>query len=511
MAQAEARRRRGGRRGAAPPGAGDRYRRLVNPFEPPRVLDDDQVERIHQAALRVLADSGMRVLLPAAREAYASAGCAVDDDDLIVRFDPDRVGEALATAPAEFDLVPRNPERRVTMGGRHVALVPVGGPPHITDLDRGRRNGTLADFDDLVRLAQHFDVLHVFGPGVEPQDVPLEARHLQTTRSMVTLGDKVPFVYSRGRGQVADCFEVLRITHGAGEDEFAAAARCYTVINTNSPRQLDVPMCLGLMQFAEAMQVAVVTPFTLAGAMAPVTLAGALTLQHAEALGAITLSQIVRPGAPVVYGAFTSNVDMRSGAPAFGTPEAVKAAWASGQLARHIGLPWRSSGVSTSNTPDAQAGYETMMNMMGAALGGANMIIHAAGWLESGLAASPEKFVLDAEMCQMFAELFTAVSTSDEDVGVDAIAAVPPGGHFFGTEHTLARYATAFYEPVVFTRQNFEQWVEAGSPDAARRANAVWKRIVAEFEPPPLDDAVRAELDDYVARRTAAGGALPES
>ncbi len=506
MHEQRARRGRGGRHRAAGGSPTADYRRLANPFEPPRVLDDAQVETIHQAALRVLADSGMRVLLPAAREAYAAAGCVVDEDERIVRFDPDLVAEALATAPAEFDLVPRSPQRCVTMGGRHVALVPVGGPPHITDLDRGRRNGTLADFDDLVKLAQHFDVLHLFGPGVEPQDVPMEARHLEMTRSMLTLGDKAPFVYARGRGQVTDCFDMLRIVHGDLDEP-----RCYTVINTNSPRQLDVPMCLGLMQFAEAMQPSVVTPFTLAGAMAPVTLAGALTLQHAEALGAITLSQIVRPGAPVVYGAFTSNVDMRSGAPAFGTPEAVKAAWASGQLARHIGLPWRSSGVCTSNTPDAQAGYETMMNMLGAALGGANMIIHAAGWLESGLAASPEKFVLDAEMCQMFAELFRPVATSDDDVAVDAIDAVQPGGHFFGADHTLARYASAFYEPVVFTRQNYEQWAEAGSPDAARRANAVWKGIVAAFEPPPLDDAVRAELDDYVARRTAEGGALPES
>ncbi len=478
----------------------------MNPFEPPRVLDDEQVETIHQAALRVLADSGMRVLLPAAREAYAAAGAAVDEDERIVRFDPGLVAEALATAPTEFEIAPRNPDRTVTLGGKHVALVPVGGPPHITDIDRGRRNGTLADFDDLVKLAQHFDVLHLFGPGVEPQDVPLEARHLEMTRSMLTLGDKAPFVYARGRGQVTDCFEMLRIVHGDLD-----APRCYTVINTNSPRQLDVPMCLGLMQFAEAGQPAVITPFTLAGAMAPVTVAGALTLQHAEALGAITLSQIVQPGAPVVYGAFTSNVDMRSGAPAFGTPEAVKAAWASGQLARHVGLPWRSSGVCTSNTADAQAGYETMMNMLGAALGGANMIIHAAGWLESGLAASPEKFVLDAEMCQMFAELFRPVGTSDDDVGVDAIAEVPPGGHFFGADHTLARYATAFYEPIVFTRQNYEQWAEAGSQDATRRANTAWKRIVADFEPPPLDDAVRAELDDFVGRRTAEGGALPES
>jgi trimethylamine--corrinoid protein Co-methyltransferase len=234
-------------------------------------------------------------------------------------------------------------------------------------------------------------------------------------------------------------------------------------------------------------------------------------LQHAEALAGITLSQVTRPGAPVVYGAFTSNVDMRSGAPAFGTPEAAKAAFASGQLARHIGLPWRSSGVCTSNTPDAQAGYESMMNMMGAVLGGANFILHTAGWLESGLSASFEKFVLDLEMAQMFAELFTPIDASEQELGIDAIEAVSPGGHFFGSDHTLARYEHAFYEPIVFSRANFGQWVESGSATAAERANKVWKQILSDFEPPPLDDGIRAELDDFIDRRTNEGGAPAES
>jgi trimethylamine--corrinoid protein Co-methyltransferase len=245
--------------------------------------------------------------------------------------------------------------------------------------------------------------------------------------------------------------------------------------------------------------------------MAPVTIPGALVLQHAEALAGITLSQICRPGAPVVYGAFTSNVDMRSGAPAFGTPEAVKAAFASGQLARHIGLPWRSSGVCTSNAPGAQAGYESMMNMMGAVLGGANFILHTAGWLESGLSASFEKFILDVEMAQMFAEMFLPLDSSIAELGVEAISEVQPGGHFFGISHTLERYERAFYEPVVFTRANFGQWVESGSPTAAQRATRIWKQVLADFEPPPLAADIRQELDEYVGRRTAEGGAPPES
>ncbi|MBA3361102.1 MAG: trimethylamine methyltransferase family protein [Acidimicrobiia bacterium] len=487
-----------------------RYRRLSNPFQPLEVLSEDEVAGIHQAALRVLADNGMKVLLEDGRRRFAEAGASVDED-FMVRIDPELVGQAIASAPRQFELVARNPERNVTVGGRSVVLAPVGGPPHAIDLDRGRRAGTLEDFCDLLRLSQSFDVIHVTSQQVEPQDVPVHLRHLETTRSYLTLADKVPFIYSRGKGQVTDAFEMLRIGLGLTEDEFVAHHYCYTVINTNSPRQLDIPMALGLIQFAEMNQLAIVTPFTLAGAMAPVSLAGALVLQHAEALAGITLSQITRPGAPVVYGAFTSNVDMRSGAPAFGTPEAVKAAFASGQLARYIGLPWRSSGVCTSNTPDAQAGYETMMNMMGAALGGANFILHTAGWLESGLSASYEKFILDVEMAQMFAELFSPLDSSPEEMAIEAIATIQPGGHFFGIEHTLERYEKAFYEPVVFGRQNFGQWEEAGSLTAAQRANAVWKQVLADFEPPPLDDWIRQELDDFVGRRSAEGGAPSES
>jgi len=429
----------------------------------------------------------------------------------MVLLDPDLVGSAIASAPAEFTITPRSAERTVTVGGRSVVMVGVGGPPHTMDLDRGRRTGNLEDFEHFVRLTQHYDVIHTNNPAVEPQDIPVPVRHLEVTKAQLLLTDKVPFAFARGRGQVTDCMEMARIAHGMTWDEFTAAPHVHTVINTNSPRQIDVPMCLGLIQFAELNQVCVVTPFTLSGAMAPVTLAGALTLQHAEAMAAITLTQLVRPGAPVVYGAFTSNVDMRSGAPAFGTPEAVKAALASGQLARFLGLPWRSSGVNTSNAPDAQAGYETMTNMMGAVLGGANVVIHAAGWLESGLSASLEKMVLDVEMLQIIAEVFQPVAAGEEDIALEAILGVPPGGHFFGADHTMARYDTAFYEPIVFSRQNFGQWTEAGSLDAAQRANAVWKRVVADFEAPPIDTALRDELEEFVARRAAEGGAPPES
>ncbi|MFQ5518107.1 MAG: trimethylamine methyltransferase family protein, partial [Acidimicrobiia bacterium] len=368
-------RRDPGRRATSPA----HYRHLFNPLEPLRVLDDDQVETIHKTALSLLAEDGIRVLSDEARNRFQAAGATVAEDERLVRLDPDLVSASLTAAPTHFDITPREPERRVHVGGNSVVMMPVAGPPHATDLDRGKQTGTLKNFEDFVRLTQHFDVMHANVPTVEAQDVDLEIRHLETTRAMLTLSDKVPFVYARGRYRVADCFEMQRIVLELTPEEFAAKPRCFTVINTNSPRQLDLPMCQGLIQFAENNQASIITPFTLAGAMAPVTLAGALTLQHLEALAGITLAQIVRPGAPVAYGAFTSNVDMRSGSPAFGTPESVKAALASGQLARHIGLPWRSSAVSTSVVPDSQAGYETMMSMMGAVLGGANIILHAAG------------------------------------------------------------------------------------------------------------------------------------
>ncbi len=504
-------RRSRGADGPAPERRSSRYRALESPFPPIEILSADQVGHLHQSALTILQEQGIRVLLPEARGVLRRAGARVDDESQMVFFEPELVEQAVASAPGSFELVGRSQDRTVTLGGRHLATVPVSSPPAVSDLDNGKRSGNLADFRDLVRLTQHFDVMHVTGPCVEPQDVPMQFRHLQSGLAYLTLTDKAPYLYARGRGQVADGFEMFRIGYGIDQETFVSAPRCYTVINSNSPRQLDIPMCMGLIDFAAAGQVSIITPFTLAGAMAPVTLAGALTLQHAEALAGITLTQAVRPGTPVVYGAFTSNVDMKSGAPAFGTPEYFKAALASGQLARHVGLPYRSSAPNASNAVDAQAMYETMMSLFGAVLGGCNVLIHAAGWLEGGLTASKEKFILDVEVLQMIAEAFQPLAVDDEEIGLGTIAETPPGGHFFGGEHTLARYRTAFYEPLVSDWANYGQWTEAGSLDATQRANAIWKQALAEFEPPPMDEAVAAELTEFVARRTAEGGALPES
>ncbi|HZC77451.1 MAG TPA: trimethylamine methyltransferase family protein, partial [Ktedonobacterales bacterium] len=304
-------------------------------------------------------------------------------------------------------------------------------------------------------------------------------------------------------------FAMLRLAHGIDEDTFHAEPRCYSICNTNSPLQLDVPMTEGIMTFAAHGQLMIVTPFTLAGAMAPITIPGALTLAHAEALFGITLSQIVRAGAPVMYGSFTSNVDMKSGSPAFGTPEYAKAAFGAGQLARRIGVPWRCSSATASNAPDAQAAYESQMSLWGALLGGCHFILHAAGWLEGGLTASYEKFILDVEMLQMFAELFQPMLTSADEIGVEAVAEVGPGGHFFAAAHTMQRYRDAFYTPLVSDWRNYGAWTDAGGRTATERATTVWRATLAAFQPPPLEPATHEALSAFVARRRSEGGAAP--
>jgi trimethylamine--corrinoid protein Co-methyltransferase len=351
----------------------------------------------------------------------------------------------------------------------------------------------------------------ILGGGVEPQDIPVHIRHLETTRVMVNLTDKIPLVYARGTGQINDNFEMIRMAYGLTDEEFRSKAYATGVINTNSPLQLDIPMAEGLIDFAEWGQPTIITPFTLAGAMAPVTIAGALTLAHAEALASITLTQIARKGAPVIYGSFTSNVDMKSGAPAFGTPEYAKAAFGAGQMARHIGLPWRSSNATASNSPDAQAAYESQMSLWGALMGGCNFILHSAGWLEGGLSTSYEKFILDIEMLQMFAETFQPVSADPADLAVEAIAEVGPSGHFFGCAHTMERYRTAFYAPLVSDWSNYGQWTDAGALTATQRAQKIWRDTLNQYVPPARDPAVVESIDAFVARRKEEGGAHPVS
>jgi len=483
------------------------WRRLRNPYRPIEILSDDQVEAIHQASLAILEEIGMDFLHAEALEILRAAGADVEAGSQRVRFDRALIEGAIAGAPASFTLHARNPERDVIIGGDHVCFTAVASPPNVTDTERGRRAGNFRDYCDLLRLGQSFNIVHMFGGyPVEPVDLPPETRHLDAVYAFVTLTDKVFHGYSLGRERILDAIEMARIARGVDDDRLLQEPSLFSIVNTSSPLRLDGPMIEGIIELARHKQPVVITPFTLSGAMSPVTLAGALAQQNAEALAGLAFAQIVNAGTPVVYGAFTSNVDMKSGAPAFGTPEYVKATLAGGQLARRHGLPYRSSNANACNVVDAQAAYESQMSLWAAVMGHANIVLHAAGWLESGLTASFEKLVIDVELLQMQAETLAPVEVNEATLGLDAIREVAPGGHFFGATHTLERFETAFYAPLVSDWRNYESWLQAGAPDATARAHRIYKEVLAEYQPPPLDPARREELDAFVARRKAAGG-----
>jgi trimethylamine--corrinoid protein Co-methyltransferase len=480
------------------------WRRVVNPYAPVEVLSADQIEAIHLASLRVLEDIGMEFLHDDALDLLQRAGASVDRATRRVRLDRGLVLEQVAKAPSQVTLHARNPERNVTLGGNVINFCMVASPPNCSDLDRGKRPGTYEDYCNFLRLGHSLNIIHFLGGyPVEPVDLPPESRHLDCYMGYITLCDRAWHPYSLGRERISDALAMLAIARGTTVEALEREPGVISVVNTNSPLRLDGPMIGGLMEMARHNQPVVVTPFTLSGAMSPATIAGALVQQNAEALAGIMLIQLVRPGAPALYGGFTSNVDMKSGAPAFGTPEYTKAALAGGQLARRYRLPYRSSNANASNAPDAQSAYESEMSVWGAVMGHANMVLHGAGWLEGGLTASFEKVIIDAEILQMMAEVLNPIEVSEAAFGLDAMAEVGPGGHFFGAAHTLARYETAFYSPILSDWRNFESWRAAGAETAAQRANKVWKAILAEYQPPPLDPAIRAELEAYVARRKA--------
>ena len=474
-------------------------------LEPSRIVSDDQLEAIHQKSLRVLEEIGMDMLHPEARDILAHAGARVRGER--VRIGREIVEEALKTPPPEFTFYARNPTHNIQIGGKWIAFGPVGGPPNCSDLDSGRRPGTLADNGNFLKLSQFFNCIHMSGDGsVDALDIHASVRHLHIMRNKVHYSDKVPFVYATGRERLLDSLEITRLARGITVEQMLQEPSAYTVINTNSPLKLDNPMAMGIIEMARRNQICVVTPFTLLGAMAPVTLAGALVEQNAEVLGCLALSQLVRPGAPFVYGSFTSNVDMKSGAPAFGTPEYMQACIIGGQLARRYRLPYRTSSTNAANSLDAQAAYETVFSLWGAIMGGGNLIVHAAGWMEGGLVASYEKFALDADLLQMVTRFLQPVIVDDDTMALDAMLEVGPGGHFFGAQHTLARYATAFYQPLISDWRNNGQWTDAGSPQAPQKANALWKQALAEYQEPLLDAAISAEIDAFVSRRVAEGG-----
>jgi trimethylamine---corrinoid protein Co-methyltransferase len=476
-------------------------------YGPTAVLSVDEIESIHRASLRVLSELGMDFLDPTARDVLKAAGAETSPDTQRVRFDPAMVEEWIRTAPSSFTLHASNPDHDLEIGGDWMAFGTVGSPPNVSDLDRGRRIGNRVDYQNLLRLGQALNAVHFLaGYPVEPVDLHPGVRHLLATHDALTLMDKAIHCYSLGRQRNLDVLEMVRISRGIEDSKLDEEPSVFTVVNSSSPLRLDLPMLQGIMAFAERNQVVCITPFTLAGAMAPVTLAGALAEQNAEALAGMVLTQVVRKGAPVIYGGFTSNVDMQSGAPAFGTPEYMRTAMVGGQLARRYGVPYRSSNVNAANALDAQAAYESVFSLWGAIMGGVNLLMHGAGWMEGGLHASYEKMVLDAELLGMVEAFLDPVVVDDASLAFEAMQDVGPGGHFFGTEHTQSRYRTAFHKPMLSDWRNFETWEEAGSPEVPGKANRIWKELLAAYEPPPMDPAVREELDAFVERRVAEGG-----
>ena len=503
-------RKRGGRAGNTRRG-GAAIRQLpwtdvINTDRPTEPLPPEGVAAIHDGAMRVLEDIGIEFLHPEAVERLREAGCTVDGEN--VRMGRDFVMEMHGKAPSEFTLTPRNPDRAITIGGRHMVFGNISSPPNCSDIERGRRSGNRHDYRELLKLLQYFNCIHFAGGyPVEPIDIHPSIRHLDCLFDKLTLTDKVAHAYALGTERMEDVIEMVRIAGGLSHDAFDAAPHMYTNINSTSPLKHDWPMLDGAMRLARRGQPTIVTPFTLAGAMAPVTMVGAVTQSIAEALAAIALLQWIKPGVGVGIGTFTSNVDMKTGAPAFGTPDYVRATQITGQMARFYQLPLRSSNTCAANTPDNQATWESMMSMWAAVTSGTNMVYHAAGWLEGGLCASYEKFVMDCEVLQQFMSYFEPLTTGPDDIAVDAIREVGPGGHFFGIQHTQDRYETAFYSPFLSDWSNFENWEEHGAVTTVERANKVCKQILAEYEEPPMDAGIREELEAFVEKRKREGGA----
>ncbi len=476
-------------------------------YLPTKVVSDDEIESIHRASLSILSDFGMDFLEPEARDLLIKAGATVEPGTQRVRFDPEMVLETIKTCPSEFKLHSRNPAHTLDIGGNNVAFGTVGSPPNFVDFDGSRRPGTRENFRDLLKLSQVFNIIHFLaGYPVEPVDLHPSIRHLECTHDMLTYTDKALHCYSLGRQRNQDVLEMVRIARQVDDATLDKEPSVFSIINSSSPLRLDTPMLQGIMEFSSRNQVIVITPFTLAGAMAPITLAGALAQQNAEALAGMVFTQVVRPGAPVMYGGFTSNVDMQSGAPAFGTPEYMRTAMAGGQLARRYNVPYRSSNVCAANALDAQAAYESVFSLWGAIQGGVNFLMHGAGWMEGGLHASLSKFVLDADLLAMVAAYLDPIVVNDDTLALETIKEVGPGGHFFGVQHTQDRFRDAFYKPLLSDWRNFESWDEAGRPEASGKAGALAKLFLEEYKQPDLDPIARQELDAFLARRLSEGG-----
>jgi len=465
------------------------------------VLSEEAMATLDGGWRRLVSEIGVEFMDDRALELFREAGQKVEDHTVFL--DPEFVLEQVAKAPREFDLQARNPENNVHIGGDSMAFGAVYGPPFVRQGDV-RRDGTMDDFRNFSRLAQSFAALDSAGGVVtEPNDTPLDSRHLDMVYALQTLTDKIYMGNVVSGTNARDTIAMTEILFGsrAAIEETPAII---SLVNCNSPLRWDDRMLEAQFEYSAANQPVVLTPFILMGAMSPVTVPAALVQQMAEALSGIALSQLIRPGCPVVFGSFLSNIDMQSGSPTFGTPESGIGLLCTGQIARHFGLPFRTGGgLTSSQVPDAQAGYEALMTLLPTFLAGANWVMHSAGWLEGGLVAGYEKFVMDVELVQMLQHEFTPLEIDEASMAFDAHQEVGHGGHFLGAAHTMERFRTCFYRPFLSSSENYERWMRGGAKDTAARATEIYQKKLEEYEQPPLDDAIREELEAYVVRRRA--------
>lgn len=465
------------------------------------VLSQDAMATLDGGWRRLVSEIGVEFMDDRALELFRQAGQRVEENTVFL--DPEFVLEQVAKAPREFDVQARNPRHNIHIGGESMAFGAVYGPPFVRE-GAVRRDATMDDFRNFTRLAQTFRVLDSAGGIIcEPNDTPLDSRHLDMTYALQTLTDKVYMGNVVSGVNARDTIAMTEILFGsrASIEETPATI---SLINCNSPLHWDDRMLESLFEYVAANQPVVLTPFILMGAMSPVTIPAALVQQMAEALSGIALAQLIRPGAPVIFGSFLSNIDMQSGSPTFGTPESGIGLLCTGQIARSFGLPFRTGGgLTSSQVPDAQAGYEALMTMLPTFLAGANWVMHSAGWLEGGLVAGYEKFIVDVEILQMLQAEFTPLEIDEASLAFDAHAEVGHGGHFLGAAHTMERFRTCFYRPMLSSSENFERWSRNGGKDTAERAGDIYRTRLTEFEQPPLDDAIRLELEEYVVRRRA--------
>ncbi len=465
------------------------------------ILSPDAVTVLDKGWRRIVSEIGVQFAKPEAVELFRQAGQKVNGETVFL--DPDFVLAQVAKAPREFDVQARNPANTVHIGGDQMVFGGVYGSPFVREGDV-RRDATMEDFRRLSKLAQSFPELDTAGGVIcEPNDAPLDSRHLDMIYALQTLTDKIYMGNVVSGPNAADTIRMTEILFG-GRESIEATPATISLINCNSPLRWDDRMLDAQFEYSAANQPVVMTPFLLMGAMSPVTIPAALVQQLAEALSGIALTQLVRPGSPVIFGSFLSNIDMQSGSPSFGTPESAIGLLCTGQLARHFGLPFRTGGgLNASQTADAQAAYEALMTLLPTFLAGTNFVMHAAGWLEGGLVSCYEKFIIDVELLRMLRVEFTPLEIDEASLAFGAHEEVGHGGHFLGAQHTMERFRECFYRPLLSSTSNYERWLRMGGKDTAARAGEIYAKKLEEYEQPPLDDAIRTELEDYVIRRRA--------